>query len=61
MIVLMPFMVILCTDLVVKSVPAVIETAKLLRATNSPIFSQVQESLVGASTIRVYGRGQEFM
>ena len=61
MIVLIPFMVVLCIDLVIKAVPAVIETGKLLRATNSPIFSHVQESRVGASTIRVYGRGNEFV
>lgn len=61
MVVLIPFMAVLCIDLVTKAVPAVIETAKLLRATNSPIFSHVQESIVGASTIRVYGRIQEFV
>lgn len=61
MVVLVPFMAILCIDLVLKTVPSVIETAKLLRATTSPIFGHVLESLVGSSTIRVYGRQDEFV
>ena len=61
MVVLIPFMAVLCIDLVLKTVPAVIETAKLLRATQQPIFGHVLESLVGSSTIRVYGRQNEFV
>ena len=61
MLFLIPVVTGFCMDLLTKTIPSIIETAKLMRLTKSPILTSVQETMSGASTIRVYGRSEEFI
>ena len=61
MIFLIPFVFAMCIILINEALPAIKETGRLFRLAKSPMLSHVQNSLSGSSTIRVYGRNQEFI
>lgn len=61
MLILIPLVFGFCIDLVQKAIPAITESSKLTRLMKSPILSSVQDTMVGASTIRVFGRTDEFI
>lgn len=61
MLVLIPMVIIICLDIVNTTLPAINEASQLTRMTKSPILSHIQDSMSGTSTIRVYGRTEEFI
>ena len=60
MLILIPLILGLCMDIVQKIMPSTDEVSKLLRLTKSPIISQMQDSMEGSSTIRVFGQVERF-
>jgi len=58
---MIPFVFLMSIDIVQRTIPAIKETGKLFRLAKSPLLSNIQDSMSGANTIRVYGRQQEFI
>ena len=61
MIIFIPFFAALCINLVQRSIPAIVDSSSFLRITKNPILSNIVETMNGSSTIRVYGRANEFI
>ena len=61
MFILIPFAFVMCINLLQKSIPALVDSANFLRITKNPILSNLIETMNGSSTIRVYGRANEFL
>lgn len=61
MIAIIPFIVAIIYYLFKMTIKAFRETTRIYNVTNSPILNSLNESISGGSTIRAYGKQQEFI
>jgi ABC-type multidrug transport system fused ATPase/permease subunit len=61
MVILIPLVCAMCIDLVTKTLPAIKNTAKIIRLTKSPIINSITESFSGSTIIRVYNQEDRFI